>query len=306
VLRVDDSTRLLAIASGVDPLKVACDPFAGAAMAVGEAALNLWCVGAEPLGLTDNLNFGNPEKPEQFWFLQEAVKGIAAMAGALAVPVTGGNVSLYNESPAGPIWPTPTIGMVGAIASPDHIIHPGLKTVGSRVYTLGALPWSLAGSLLAWMRGDGVLPAPLESATAANIVERATALQALLRELVAGRHLAAAQDVSEGGLAVALAELCLFAPSPRGLRVTAPGLNVANLFGEPGALVVVEVDEAHDQTFHALCARHHGVPMQVVGEVIAEPVLILPDAPAIPLAQLRSARDTMPYGMVGARAAEIG
>ncbi|MCC5876967.1 MAG: phosphoribosylformylglycinamidine synthase subunit PurL [Candidatus Sumerlaeia bacterium] len=170
VLRVDGSEKLLAISTGVDPMKVACDPFNGAAMAVAEASLNLLCVGAIPLGLTDNLNFGNPEKPEQFWYFRRAVEGIAAMASALEVPVTGGNVSLYNESPTGPIWPTPTIGMVGAIESREHIIHPGFRTPGERVYLLGALPSSLAGSHLAFLQEKDRLPAPLDATTVDNLI----------------------------------------------------------------------------------------------------------------------------------------
>jgi phosphoribosylformylglycinamidine synthase len=294
VLRVDGSERLLAIAAGVDPLKVACEPFTGARMAVAEAALNLLCVGAIPMGLTDNLNFGNPEKPEQFWYFRRAVEGIADMARALVVPVTGGNVSLYNESSAGPIWPTPTIGMVGRIASPDHLIRPGFKAAGDVVYALGEPAETLAGSLLAFLQ-EGRLPAPLAAEQAATLTPRATALKALLEELIDARILRSAHDVSEGGLAVALAEQCLFAPEPLGFDGFLEGSDMAALFGEPGALVVVSVAAADVDQFEEILGRHLDVDFTELGEVTAAPVLRIGEQLTLPLDVLRATRNTTPY-----------
>ena len=318
VLRVDGSSRLLGISSGVDPLKVVCDPFTGARMAVAEAALNLLCVGCQPLGLTDNLNFGNPEKPEQFWYFRRAVEGIADMARALVIPVTGGNVSLYNESPTGPIWPTPTIGMVGRCAGEEFLIRPGFKEAGEVVFALGELPSSLAGSLLAYIRegtrrttidrdgekvamveATGKLPAPLDQEAAGTYTERMVALQALMLELIEARILQSAQDVSEGGLAVALAEQCLFASKPLGFEgLLQDSSDQTTLFGEPGALVVVGVRPEAVERFEDILDRHHEVDFTEIGVVTAEPIFRLGNGDgstiAVQVESLRAARNTVP------------
>lgn len=292
VLRVDGSEKLLGISSGVDPLKVACDPFVGAAMAVAEASFNLLCVGAIPLGLTDNLNFGNPEKPEQFWYFRRAVEGIAAMSRALEVPVTGGNVSLYNESPTGPIWPTPTIGMVGAVRDAAHLVRPGFRTPGERVYILGSDAMSLAGSHLAFLKEKSRLPAPLETRLAENIVERAAALRLLMLDLIDAKVLSSAQDVSEGGIAVALAESCLFGGNGLDTISFSPG--VATLFGEAGAQVVVSVFKEHDDTFNKILAKHRRVDQRSAGFVLAEKILKIGNY-SWNLETLEAARNTRPF-----------
>jgi phosphoribosylformylglycinamidine synthase len=313
VLRVDGSEKLLGIASGVDPLKVACDPYTGAQMAVAEAALNLLCVGCKPLGLTDNLNFGNPEKPEQFWYFRRAVEGIAAMARALVIPVTGGNVSLYNESPTGPIWPTPTIGMVGRCDGIDKLIRPGFKAEGEVVFALGELPTSLAGSLVAYMRDctepksimrdgnkiyvpewNGRMPAPLDAEQAGTFTERMIALQALLLELIEARVLQSAQDVSDGGLAVALAEQCLFSPNKVGFAAEFETLDSATLFGEPGALVIVGVRPEDIERFEEIVDRHPEVDFTELGTVQAARELRLGDGLVLPIDHLQHARDYEP------------
>lgn len=267
VLRVDGSQQLLAISAGVDPLKVACDPYHGGVLALGEAALNLLCVGARPLGLTDNLNFGNPEKPEQFWYLKNAVEGIAAAARDLAIPVTGGNVSLYNESPTGPIFPTPTIGMVGAIDGADRVITPGFKDAGDQILVLGQLPSSLAGSLLAYRRDGNRLPAPLAAEHTENLIQRLSDLQRLLLAAIDRRILKTAQDVSEGGLAVALAECALFSPNGCGAYIDVEELDAIALFGEPGALVVIGVAEKDIDTLRELLDEFENVDFAEIGEV---------------------------------------
>jgi phosphoribosylformylglycinamidine synthase len=295
VLRVDGTAKLLGISSGVDPLKVACDPFTGARMAVAEAALNLLCVGAKPLGLTDNLNFGNPEKPEQFWYFRRAVEGIAAMARALVIPVTGGNVSLYNESPTGPIWPTPTIGMVGRCESIDHLIRPGFKAPGDLVFALGDLPTSLAGSLLAFKQGgSSKLPAPLDAAEAMTFTARMVALQALLMDLIDARILTSAQDVSEGGLAVALAEQCIFSPAAVGFEGVLESADSVTLFGEPGALVVVSIEPASLDRFDEILDAHPDVDFTELGVVTALPELRLGDVIRTPVEDLGRMRSTSP------------
>jgi phosphoribosylformylglycinamidine synthase len=202
VLMIPESDRAIAVAIDGNGRRVACDPYAGAIEAVLECAQNLACVGAEPLGLTNCLNFGNPEKPNVAWQLDRAVLGLADACLALKVPVVGGNVSLYNETEHGPIYPTPVIGMVGEL--PDPARAPGLATRdGDRLLLVGPFSPSLAGSELAKLRGelDSGLPQPDIQAVAAAL--------ALVRELVRDGVPSAAHDISDGGLACALAEMAI-------------------------------------------------------------------------------------------------
>jgi phosphoribosylformylglycinamidine synthase II len=232
-------TNKTAIAVAIDGngRRVACDPQAGAAEAVYECAANLACVGATPLGLTNCLNFGNPEKPWVAWQLTEAVEGIAQACEALGVPVVGGNVSLYNEAPSGPIYPTPVIGMVGRLPDPARAGRLGFAAEGDAIALVGSLEAAgAAGSELAKLRGEpiaGPLPA-LDGHTAAEAHQR-------VRLLVNSGTLSSAHDVAEGGLAVAIAESCI--AGEIGARVTLPaGLDP---FAEaPGRAFVVSGPEA--------------------------------------------------------------
>jgi phosphoribosylformylglycinamidine synthase subunit PurL len=183
--------------------RVACDPYSGTVEAVLECAQNLACVGAEPLGLTNCLNFGNPEKPAPAWQLDRAVTGLADACEALGVPVVGGNVSLYNEGPEGPIYPTPVVGMVGELPDPARACGSAFLRVGDAIGLLGPFVPSLAGSELAKLRGelDRGLPQPDVAAVAA-------ACDAVRAAVRAGK-LSSAHDVSDGGLACALAECAI-------------------------------------------------------------------------------------------------
>jgi phosphoribosylformylglycinamidine synthase len=184
--------------------RVACDPRRGAAEAVFECAANLACVGATPLGLTNCLNFGNPEKPHVAWQLVEAVDGIAAACAALEIPVVGGNVSLYNENPSGPIFPTPVIGMVGRLPDASRAGRLGFAQAGDAIAVVGPFAPSPVGSELAKLQGDvpfGELP-PLDEG-------EVRAAHEAVRAGVASGALRSAHDISEGGIAVALAECCI-------------------------------------------------------------------------------------------------
>ncbi|HET7573605.1 MAG TPA: AIR synthase related protein, partial [Solirubrobacterales bacterium] len=165
-----------------------------------ECAQNLACVGAEPLGLTNCLNFGNPEKPAGAWQLDRAVSGLADACRALGVPVVGGNVSLYNEGPEGPIYPTPVVAMVGELPDPARVPSSGFAREGDAIGLIGPFAPVLAGSELAKQRGrlDAGLPEPDIAAVAAAC--------AIVREAVRAGKLSSAHDVSDGGLACALAE----------------------------------------------------------------------------------------------------
>src|SRR5947209_1641107 len=139
VFHVKYANKILAATSDCNSSYCALDPREGAKIAVAEAARNLTCSGAKPLAVTDNLNFGNPYKPENFWQLREAVEGAAEACRAFGTPVTGGNVSLYNESPAGVVDPTPTIGMVGLIEKEKDTTTQSFKTAGDEVFLVGAV-----------------------------------------------------------------------------------------------------------------------------------------------------------------------
>jgi phosphoribosylformylglycinamidine synthase II len=184
--------------------RVACDPYWGTVEAVLECASNLACVGAEPLGLTNCLNFGNPEKPHIAWQLSRSVDGMSDALRELGVPVVGGNVSLYNQSGDGPIYPTPVVGMVGLL--PDASRAGGMAFVeeGHVIAMVGTPQPSLAGSELAKLRGEP-LPTSLQPIDVAKV--RAT--QDAIRDAVRSGELASAHDIAEGGFLVAVAECCL-------------------------------------------------------------------------------------------------
>ncbi|HEX2070983.1 MAG TPA: phosphoribosylformylglycinamidine synthase subunit PurL [Thermoleophilaceae bacterium] len=186
--------------------RVACDPYWGTVEAVLECASNLACVGAEPLGLTNCLNFGNPEKPHIAWQLSRSVDGMADALNELGVPVVGGNVSLYNQSGDGPIYPTPVVGMVGLVpdAARAAAVGIGFREEGHTIAMVGTPQPSLAGSELAKLRGEP-LPTSLPDIDFAA-VERA---QDAVRDAVRAGDLASAHDIAEGGLLVAIAECCL-------------------------------------------------------------------------------------------------
>jgi phosphoribosylformylglycinamidine synthase II len=196
--------RGIAISIDGNGRRVACDPYWGTVEAVLECASNLACVGAEPLGLTNCLNFGNPEKPHIAWQLERSVDGMAAALNELGVPVVGGNVSLYNQSGDGPIYPTPVVGMVGAVPDVERTAGIGFVQEGHIVAMCGTPQPSLAGSELAKLRGEA-LPTSLGEVDFAA-VKRA---QEAVREAVRAGDLASAHDMAEGGFMVAIAESCL-------------------------------------------------------------------------------------------------
>jgi phosphoribosylformylglycinamidine synthase subunit PurL len=203
VLMLADASAIAVSIDG-NGRRVACDPRRGAAEAVYECAANLACVGAAPLGLTNCLNFGNPEKPHVAWQLVEGVEGLAEACEALGVPVVGGTVSLYNEAPAGPIFPTPVVGMVGKLPDASRAGRLGFAREGDAIALVGTFEPSSAGSELAKLRGRpavGELP----------IVQTGPVRDAhdTVRNGIRSGALHSAHDISEGGVAVAIAECCI-------------------------------------------------------------------------------------------------
>jgi phosphoribosylformylglycinamidine synthase subunit PurL len=200
VLQLPESGNAIAVSIDGNGRRVACEPFNGTVEAVLECAQNLACVGAEPLGLTNCLNFGNPEKPVPAWQLDRAISGLVAVCEELGVPVVGGNVSLYNEGPDGPIYPTPVVAMVGELPDPARTAPSSFAKAGDAIGLLGPFTPTMHGSELTKGRGElaAGLPEPDVAAVAAAC--------ATVREAVRAGRVASAHDVSDGGLACALAE----------------------------------------------------------------------------------------------------
>jgi phosphoribosylformylglycinamidine synthase len=269
VLAIPESGRAIAVAIDGNGRRVACDPYRGTVEAVLECAQNLACVGAEPLGLTNCLNFGNPEKPHIAWQLDRSVQGLADACAALGVPVVGGNVSLYNETESGPIYPTPVVGMVGELPDPGRAL--GIApTEGDAVALVGPFAPSLAGSELAKLRGD------LGQGLPAIAIEDARAAIELVRDAARAGEITAAHDVSDGGLACAIAE-CAIAGGV-GIRADLDplvelrgGAGETVLFGEgPGGFIVT----GPPPVLSALSdeAKGTGVTMLPLGEVTGQSV----------------------------------
>ena len=212
--------------------------------------------------MTDNLNFGNPYRPENFWQLRECVEGLAEMCRAFDTPVTGGNVSLYNENPAGSIDPTPTVGMVGLIENEAHVTTQSFKHEGDAILLLGEVGDELGGSqFLATVHGrkEG-LPPRLD-------VARELALQNALRTFIRAGKIKSAHDCSEGGLAVALAECCVSGAEPIGATFWADGGREDQLlFNESQSRIVVSV-AAEDAATVLARLTEAGVPAQEIGRV---------------------------------------
>jgi phosphoribosylformylglycinamidine synthase len=203
VLALPDGSAL-AVSIDCNGRRVAADPYRGTVAAVLECACNLACVGAEPLGATNNLNFANPEKPHIAWQLLESVRGLGDACRALGAPIVGGNVSLYNEGPAGPIYPTPVIGMVGRLPDASRAGRLGFARDADTIALVGPFAPSLPASELAKLRGQQ-LPGRLGDIDIGAV----HAAQFAVRGAVRVGALSSAHDIAEGGLAVALAECCL-------------------------------------------------------------------------------------------------
>jgi phosphoribosylformylglycinamidine synthase len=234
----DGGTGALAVSIDCNGRRVACDPYAGTVEAVLECARNLACVGAEPLGLTNCLNFGNPEKPHIAWQLSEAVRGLADACRALGVPVVGGNVSLYNEGAEGPIYPTPVVGMVGWLPDPSRAAGAGFAGEGDAIALVGPYEPRIEGSEIAKLLGQ-----PLEPLAAVDVEAQRAGIE-LVRGAVRDGLVGSAHDLSEGGLACALAESCI--AGGRGASIDLDWAGTAPmLFGEgPGGVLVSGPAEA--------------------------------------------------------------
>ncbi len=269
MLERDGGSGAIAVSIDGNGRRVACDPYTGSVEAVLECARNLACVGAEPLGLTNCLNFGNPEKGHIAWQLTRSVAGLRDACLALGVPVVGGNVSLYNEGGEGPIYPTPIVGMVGKLPDPERVPRTGFAAEGHAIALVGPFAPALEGSELEKLRGklSGSLPA-------VDLQEQARALE-VLREAVRSGDLPTVHDISEGGLLVAVAECCL--DGGLGARLELAAADEPALFGEgPGGVVIA-----------APAAAVEAVPgARMIGSVGGD-ALVVAGALSLPVERLR-------------------
>ncbi|HZF66612.1 MAG TPA: phosphoribosylformylglycinamidine synthase subunit PurL [Gemmatirosa sp.] len=266
VIRLRGTDRALALKTDCNGRYVYLDPRTGGRIAVCEAARNVACAGGRPMAITNNLNFGNPKKPEVYYQFVEAVGGMADACRALQTPVTGGNVSFYNESPLGAVYPTPVVGMVGLVESLAHVTRATFRTVGDAIVLLGENTDELGGSeYLAAVHGV-VAGAPPR----VDLDGERRLIAALLDAIRAG-HVTSAHDCSDGGLAVALAECCMADPDAwTGADVDLAAWSSlpprALLFGEAQGRIVVSTVRA--EAVLAVAAAH-GVPARRIGTVQA-------------------------------------
>ena len=286
VVRVERSEKGLAMSVDCNARFVYLDPYEGARLAVAECTRNVACGGGEPLGLTDCLNFGNPEKPDIMWQFAEATRGLAAACRELGVPVVSGNVSLYNETDGEAILPTPTVAVVGLLRDVTKTVGLAFRRAGDLVAILGETRGELGGSewLLAFHDKLAGRPPRLDAV-------REKRLQEVVRGLVLSGALASAHDTSEGGLAVALAECCIADKDAMlGATVQLSPAAVpphAYLFGEDASRVVVSFPPSFQNEVTTAC-QAAAVPCAVLG-VVGGDRLTVPGLFDLPLAQLSRA-----------------
>jgi phosphoribosylformylglycinamidine synthase II len=268
VLRVKGTSKALVASTDGNAPVTDLDPWLGAALSVAEATRNVAITGATPLGVTNCLNFGDPTRPEAFWQLSEAVRGLGDACRALGLPVTGGNVSLYNESPTGAILPTPEIGVVGLLDDVEQRVEPGLAADGDLIVLVGEATPGLAGSEYARLAGA----APEDGPPGIDL-DRERRLQAFVREAIGRGLLASAQDVSGGGFAVALAEAAVWGNLGARVRLPIGSSPAVDLFGESPSRLVVSAAPRHVPAV-LLLARQFGLPVESIGTVGGERLVV--------------------------------
>ncbi|MFX0571891.1 phosphoribosylformylglycinamidine synthase subunit PurL [Bacillus pumilus] len=245
VLRIRGTKKALAMTTDCNARYLYLDPEVGGKIAVAEAARNIVCSGARPLAVTDNLNFGNPEKPEIFWQIEKSADGISEACRTLSTPVIGGNVSLYNESNGTAIYPTPVIGMVGLVEDTAHITTQSFQQAGDVIFVIGETKEEFAGSELQKMTEGRIYGKAPEIDLDVELTRQEALLAAIQNGLVQSAH-----DVSEGGLGVALAE-STFGTDGLGADIQIDLNSEASLFSETQSRFVVTVKPEHREAFAA-------------------------------------------------------
>lgn len=268
VLRIGDAGRGIAMSSDCNGRYCYLDPYVGAQIAFAEAARNVSASGGDPAAITDCLNFGSPEKPEVFWTFHEAIRGLSDACRYFGVPVISGNVSFYNESFGSPIYPTPTVGLVGLLDDVEKHATVAFKDEGDVVVLVGESLAELGGSEYLKLEHDLVSGRP-----PALDLELERDVQAAVRDAIRAGLVKGAHDCSEGGLAVALAESCLAGNVGADIHLDDDLHPAASLFGETQSRIVVTVAEEDAESLVALLIEHD-VPYAVLGTVGGERLTI--------------------------------
>ncbi|GEL08569.1 phosphoribosylformylglycinamidine synthase subunit PurL [Salisediminibacterium halotolerans] len=273
VLRMRGTDKALAMTTDANSRFLYLDPYTGGQMAVAEAARNLVCSGAEPLGVTDCLNYGSPENPEIYWELERSTDGLSEACRALNTPVVGGNVSLYNETAKGAVYPTPVVGMVGLIDKLDHITTQTVKNAGDAVYSLGKAGNDFAGSELQKVT-EGRIYGPAPTFDLAAETERQTkVLTAIRKQTVQSAH-----DISEGGFAPALAEKLFSSGLGVDVTLTQSESLTASLFSETPSRYIITVREEDRERFEKLVPE-----AEMIGRVTETPQCMIRGNDGTPL-----------------------
>jgi phosphoribosylformylglycinamidine synthase len=259
IVVVKETGKGLAVTVDCNSRYVHADPYKGAMIAVAEAARNIVCSGGKPLGVTNCLNFGNPFDPQVYYQFVHAVKGMGEACQKFDTPVTGGNVSFYNQSPDGPVYPTPTIGMVGLVEDLGKKMTLNFKETGDTIYILGELANDINSSeYLHKIVGVELSPAP------AFNLDTEFALQQKIAELIHEGVIASAHDISEGGLFITLCEKGFTGNKGFDVKTDTSIRKDAFLFGEAQSRVVVSVGAAQKDAFEQLVGN---IPFKAIGTV---------------------------------------
>ncbi len=278
VIRVKGTEKGLALTVDGNGRYCFLDPYVGGVLAVAEAARNLACVGARPIGLTDCLNFGSPENPQVMWQFAEVIHGMRDACIALHVPVVSGNVSFYNETDGTPIYPTPTVGMVGVLSKVERVVTPWFKSAGDLVVLLGRTREELGASEYLKVVHGLVKGTPPWIDLKLELAVQSCCIEGIEKGLLRSAH-----DIADGGLAVALVECCIGGPEkPLGVRIDSREMIRADavLFSESQSRIIVSLEEQKLSQLQELVSKYH-VPMEVIGRVggsrfVLEPLVQLP------------------------------
>jgi phosphoribosylformylglycinamidine synthase len=297
IVRVSEDTGAgVALATDGNGRYCRLDPYTGAQLVLAEACRNVAATGAEPIAVTDCLNFGSPEDPEVMWQFAETCRGLREACQQLGLPVTGGNVSFYNSTGDAAIHPTPVVGVLGVLDDVTRRTPMAFRNPGDTLLLLGATREELGGSAWAWeVHGHlGGRPPAVD-------LQAEKALSQVLIAATREGLLTAAHDLSDGGLAIALVESCLRGNS--GARIALDGDAFVALFSESAGRAVVAVSPGQQDQVTALCSRH-GVPVQEIG-VVEGDALSVRDVLEIPLSELRAAADATLPAIFGPAAAAL-
>jgi len=267
VIRIKGTNKAIAMKTDGNPRYVYLNPYEGSKIAVAEAARNVVCVGAKPLAITNCLNFGNPYKPEIFWQFKESVRGIGDACRELDTPVTGGNVSFYNENPDGAIYPTPVIGMIGEIKDISNVTSADFKNVGDIIILLGETKGHIGGSEYLKIQHDMIAG---DSPYIDLKIEKN--LQTICLEMISQKLIKSMHDVSDGGIAISLAECSIYS-FEKGIDLGAKiSLKTSIrpdyfLFGEDQSRVIISTDPDNVNIITEL-AKKYKFHFEILGEVI--------------------------------------